>query len=288
MTNCLMPFCPPFPDSSLRLSRISFGAARLYAGSELRSSARLIEAALDAGISHFDTAPIYGNGQSEIVLGEVLSGVASATCATKVGSADLSSERPSIWSAAYRRWLRPVLSRTPAIKRKLLSIRGGGSQSVASKAEKFVLSRDLVRYSVEKSLRRLRRDYLDVLLVHEPDQIFIDDELRTVFDDLLREGVIRSYGLGYGQVVASAPSFGSVLQSAYPADFFHSFIEDDRQLIWHGVLRTTHTSSKNREPFSPHVAMRKALATNPNASILFSASSQRQIVDLVSGLGRFR
>lgn len=287
MTHCLMPFCPPFNGNSLRLSRISFGAARLYAGSELRNSARLIEAALDAGISHFDTAPVYGNGQSELVLGEVLSGVAYATCATKVGSADLSSERPSIWSAAYRRWLRPVLSRTPAIKRKLLSIRRGGSQSVASKAEKYVLSRDLVRCSVENSLKRLRRDYLDVLLVHEPDQIYIDDELRTVFDDLLREGVIRSYGLGYGQVVASAPSFGSVLQSAYPADFFHSCIKADRQLIWHGVLRTTHTSPKNREPFSPHVAMRKALATNPNASILFSASSPRQIVDLVSGLGRF-
>jgi aryl-alcohol dehydrogenase-like predicted oxidoreductase len=56
--------------STVIISKIGFGCGRIYAGSEIRSSARLIEAALTAGIRHFDTAPMYGLGQSEDVLGE--------------------------------------------------------------------------------------------------------------------------------------------------------------------------------------------------------------------------
>jgi len=51
--------------STVTISKIGFGCGRIYAGSEIRSSARLIEAALSAGIRHFDTAPIYGLGQSD-------------------------------------------------------------------------------------------------------------------------------------------------------------------------------------------------------------------------------
>ncbi len=55
--------------STVTISKIGFGCGRIYAGSEIRSSALLIEAALSAGIRHFDTAPMYGLGQSEDVLG---------------------------------------------------------------------------------------------------------------------------------------------------------------------------------------------------------------------------
>ena len=48
--------------STVIISKIGFGCGRIYAGSEIRSSARLIEAALTAGIRHFDTAPMYGLG----------------------------------------------------------------------------------------------------------------------------------------------------------------------------------------------------------------------------------
>ena len=49
--------------------RLGFGCGRLRAGLEERNSRRLIEAALERGIRYFDTAPSYGDGASERVLG---------------------------------------------------------------------------------------------------------------------------------------------------------------------------------------------------------------------------
>ena len=54
--------------TEVAISQIGFGCARVYGGHETKASARLIEAALTAGIRHFDTAPSYGFGESEFVL----------------------------------------------------------------------------------------------------------------------------------------------------------------------------------------------------------------------------
>src|SRR5262245_41098050 len=94
--------------TDVTIARLGLGCARIFGGDELRSSARLVEAALRAGITHFDTAPSYGNGTSEAVLGEVLSGVNDATIATKIGipRGDGQSSRARV---VYRRMIRPWL-----------------------------------------------------------------------------------------------------------------------------------------------------------------------------------
>src|SRR5262245_5656199 len=100
--------------SKISITRIGFGCARIHGGSELRASARLIEAALALGVRHFDTAPSYGGGLSETVLGSALAGVQDATITTKIGIRR--PERvPARYSARvlYRRFARPVISRLP-------------------------------------------------------------------------------------------------------------------------------------------------------------------------------
>ena len=57
-----------FSKSTLRISQIGFGCARLGSGIEFSLSSGLIECALDHGIRHFDTAPMYG---SESLLGDI-------------------------------------------------------------------------------------------------------------------------------------------------------------------------------------------------------------------------
>ena len=111
-------------ESEVTISKIGFGCASIYAGSEMRRSAHLIEAALSAGIRHFDTAPLYGGGQSEDVLGQVLSGVADITLATKVGIKRpncQTTQRPAV--VAYRRFVRPLLSHMPGVKSLLVELR---------------------------------------------------------------------------------------------------------------------------------------------------------------------
>src|SRR4051794_650140 len=97
--------------SEVSMTRVGFGCARLFGGGEYKASSRLIEAALQAGIRHFDTAPSYGSGLSENVLGAVLAGVKGVTIATKIGvSRPQRAPRPYSGRVLYRTFARPILA----------------------------------------------------------------------------------------------------------------------------------------------------------------------------------
>jgi predicted oxidoreductase len=59
----------------------------------------------------------------------------------------------------------------------------------------FDFSRDHILASVEGSLKRLRTDYLDVLLLHRPDTLVEPEEVAAAFDQLEREGKVRHFGV---------------------------------------------------------------------------------------------
>src|SRR5262245_44485441 len=73
------------PGTELRLSRFAFGTASLHHLTSARSRRMLLEAAVQHGFTHFDTAPIYGFGSSERDLAPVLAAATGLTVATKVG-----------------------------------------------------------------------------------------------------------------------------------------------------------------------------------------------------------
>ena len=60
------------PNTRLQTSRIGFGTASLHHLYRSRARSALLTAALDSGISHFDTAPMYGEGMAERELGRFL------------------------------------------------------------------------------------------------------------------------------------------------------------------------------------------------------------------------
>lgn len=158
--------------TGLEVSRFIFGTGSLH---HLRSDAaaeRLLDAAADHGFSHFDAAPYYGLGLGETLLGRLLRRRPGCTATTKVG-------------------LYPRL--------------GGGSRlaMLAGKAAGRLvppLSRPRadwsVRYakaSVERSLRRLGRERIELLLLHEPDAALLDsDEWRRWLED---EPRVLNFGL---------------------------------------------------------------------------------------------
>ena len=110
-----------------------YGTAALGRSISRRERVRLVEAAYEAGIRWFDTAPLYGAGAAEEALGIALRGKDDVTVATKVGIVP-----PGLVGVALRR---------PA--------EGGRFTDV--------------RRQVDGSLRRLRRDTVDVVLLHEVD-----------------------------------------------------------------------------------------------------------------------
>jgi aryl-alcohol dehydrogenase-like predicted oxidoreductase len=272
--------------STLNLSRLGFGCTGIHAGIEMRRSARLIEAALAAGIRHFDTAPLYGSGQSEDVLGHVLSGVPDITLTTKVGIARPNSEMA--WrdlTGGYRQFARSLLTYMPGLKSRLEKwhalVRDHGPMALAPRRK---LRGSDIRRELEESLKRLRRDHVDLYLVHEPDQFDLNDEALETFIAFSREGVVGAFGLGYGRCVTKTPDFGTVIQSRYAK--WSPCQDGNKTRIFHGVLRHgwSDRQPKTERALDAGAYIADVLKTNPKVRVVFSASSVHQIEQIAAFL----
>jgi diketogulonate reductase-like aldo/keto reductase len=281
-------------DAQVTITRIGFGCASLYGGSELKASARMIEAALAAGIKHFDTAPSYGWGDSESVLGELLAGVPDVTITSKIAvprphtsKATHTSNARQRMRIAYRKLLRPILSHFPGLKSRLLQIAARKGEAVTGEVVRRKLSYDEVQKGLEDSLKRLKRSFLDLYLLHEPDEFLVTDELADVFQNLQRDRVIGGFGLAFGRVANESPDFGTVIQCCYREDLPTRSIGGHTR-IFHGVLRHSWRDVRAQKQYvRPAQYLNKVLEAHPDAAVVFSASSpgqvRRAVGDLLTG-----
>jgi aryl-alcohol dehydrogenase-like predicted oxidoreductase len=148
------------PETSIRVSRVALGTwaigGWMWGGSDEKDAIRTIHTALDGGINLVDTAPVYGFGRSEEIVGKALAvgGRRKNTIiATKVGL-DWANEKP------FRN---------------------------ASKAR--------IVYEAEQSLRRLQTDAIDLYQVHWPDPNTPIAEVADAMGELYRAGKIRAIGV---------------------------------------------------------------------------------------------
>lgn len=149
-------------DSGLRVSAAGLGCNNLGRPGTLTEQQdgtdRVVGTALDAGISLFDTADVYGGafGMSETMLGMALRGRRDeAIVATKFGHRDVEGPYPS-WGA-----------------------KGG---------------RRYIRRAVEDSLQRLQTDRIDLFQLHTPDPETPIEETIAALDELVREGKVLYVG----------------------------------------------------------------------------------------------
>jgi predicted oxidoreductase len=148
----------------LQLSPIVAGAWRMADwGLDAGQRLRWIEQALDLGITSFDHADIYGDYAVEALFGEALAAQpalrARMQLVTKCGIKLVSAQRPG-----------------HAIK-------------------SYDSSRAHVQASVEASLRALRTDHIDLLLIHRPDALMDPDELADTFQGLRAAGKVLHFGV---------------------------------------------------------------------------------------------
>jgi aryl-alcohol dehydrogenase-like predicted oxidoreductase len=177
------------PNCNLSVPRLGFGGASLVGGPSRSHSLKLLETAFDCGIRHFDVAPSYGLGSAEDVLGEFASRHRNEiTITTKVGSG-----RPLAWQRVVMQWarvvLRPVVSRSTALKRRL--IRTMTNHTPASKFEAAAMLR-----SLDISLKALRSERIDVFMLHEVDAGELTDELILTLERAEQDGKIGAWGIG--------------------------------------------------------------------------------------------
>ena len=154
----------------LEVSRIALGGAHLggprsadpLTEQDRTNAIRAIRSALDNGISFFDNANTYGRGKCE----EALS---------------------AIWSEI------PGLRHKVVVESKC-GVRPAW-ESDGRAPQRYDSSYEHIIKSVEGSLRRLKTEYLDVLLLHRPDALVEPEEVARAFDELHASGKVRFFGV---------------------------------------------------------------------------------------------
>lgn len=167
----------------VEVSEFGFGGAslgNLYRAIDDDTAAAAVDAAWDAGIRYFDTAPHYGLGLSERRLGAALAGRLRAeyVLSTKVG-----------------RLLEPNPEPTGS------DLAAGGFDRPDDLRRRFDFTADGVRRSLEASLVRLGLDRVDVVYVHDPDDQ-VDTAIKAAIPALIElreQGVVGAVGVGMNQ-----------------------------------------------------------------------------------------
>ena len=134
-------------------------SAEPFASEHVDQAAAAIDAALDSGITLFDHADIYRGGKAEAVFGE-------------------------------------VLAITPGLRERIrLQTKCGIRLNERGLETHYDLSRDSILERVNGSLKRLKTDYVDVLLLHRPDPLADPAEVASAVGQLMQEGKVRQVGV---------------------------------------------------------------------------------------------
>jgi aryl-alcohol dehydrogenase-like predicted oxidoreductase len=148
------------PGTSLQVSSVAIGTwaigGWMWGGTDEAESIATIRAAFERGINLIDTAPVYGFGRSEEIVGKAI---------------------------AEGRLRSDVLIATKA-----------GLQWEGERVSRNA-SRSRITREVDDSLRRLRTDYIDIYQVHWPDPLVTIEETAEAMLRLLEQGKIRAIGV---------------------------------------------------------------------------------------------
>ncbi|GEP98146.1 aldo/keto reductase [Chitinophaga cymbidii] len=162
-------------QSDLQVSAITFGAwaigGWMWGGAERKDAREAIRASIDEGVTSIDTAPIYGQGTSEEIVGEALQGVNrdKVQILTKFGMT---------WEGT----------------KGALAMKSKDNNGKDIDVHKYAGKESVIK-ECEDSLRRLRTDYIDLYQIHWPD---VTTPIEETFEAVLRlkeQGKILAAGV---------------------------------------------------------------------------------------------
>jgi len=166
---------------------LGFGCAPVMGRIGRKPSLCALAAAYDAGVTFFDTARSYGYGESESVLGEFLQTKRDrVVLATKFG----------ILPVPQRRWKRALMPAARIIVNGVPWARRLTRSQVNAQFQNNQLTKEVLRTSLEQSLRKLRTSYVDILFIHSaPISILEHYDLLEGLEKLVASGKIRVAGI---------------------------------------------------------------------------------------------
>jgi aryl-alcohol dehydrogenase-like predicted oxidoreductase len=162
-------------ETELKLSVITFGAwaagGWMWGGNEQNDAEAAIRAAFDLGVTSIDTAPIYGQGASEEIVGRAIRG--------------LGRDKVQILTKFGMRW---------DLKKGDFAFHSKDNAGKPIDIYKYAGAESVIQ-ECEESLRRLGTDYIDLYQIHWPDSTTPISETMEAVDSLIRSGKIRAAGV---------------------------------------------------------------------------------------------
>lgn len=161
--------------SDLEVSAITFGAwaagGWMWGGTERKDAVEAIRASYDLGVTSIDTAPIYGQGLSEEIVGEAIKG--------------LPRDKVQILTKFGMRW---------DLEKGDFAFSSKNNDGSEIKIYKYAGKESIIK-ECEDSLRRLGTDYIDLYQIHWPDVTTPIQETMEAVADLIQQGKVRYAGV---------------------------------------------------------------------------------------------
>jgi aryl-alcohol dehydrogenase-like predicted oxidoreductase len=170
-----------------KMSVLGFGCAALLGRASRKESLTALAAAVDAGITFFDTARSYGYGGSEGLLGEFFAGRRhEVVICTKFG----------ILPSAQGGWKQKIKPLARAVVKAVPALRKAAQQQAVGQFVGGQFDVATLKASFETSLRELRTDYVDMLIMHAaPESVLTQDDLLEAMGRLVESGKVRMAGI---------------------------------------------------------------------------------------------
>jgi len=283
----------PLADTNRQTTRLGFGCGSLMGATNRRDSLKLLETAYDAGIRHFDVAPMYGYGEAESCLGEFLQHHrGQITVTTKYG---IAPPKNSPIIKLGRSIARPILKQLPGLKQSLAQAANAATRN----PERPSFTAAQAKASLYRSLLALRTDHIDLWLLHEATAADLQDaSLLHLLEAEVKKGTIGAFGIGSSAnnipaLLATSPPYCRTLQ--YEWSILDSPISDAAPFrIHHGALtknfHAIHKSIINNKPLCQRwsastntdlthagvlaqLMLKASLVINPASIILFSSKN---------------
>jgi aryl-alcohol dehydrogenase-like predicted oxidoreductase len=162
-------------ETDLRLSVITFGAwavgGWMWGGSERTDAVEAIRTAIELGVTSIDTAPIYGQGDSEEIVGEAIKG--------------LQRDKIQILTKYGMRW---------DLAKGNLAFKSKNNEGREIDVYKYA-GKDSIIKECENSLRRLNTEYIDLYQIHWPDVTTPIGETMEAVAQLIKDGKVLHAGV---------------------------------------------------------------------------------------------
>lgn len=197
--------------TDLNLSAITYGAfaigGNMWGGNEKQDSIDAVHASLDHGVTSLDTAPFYGFGLSEELIGQAIKGKDRSKI-------QLLSKFGLVWDGSNNG------------KGEFFFDANDDGKTVP--IYKYAAKANIIK-EVEESLKRLGTDYLDLLQLHWPDATTPISETMEALESLIQQGKIRAAGVSNYSLdqLKEAEKSISIASNQLPYSMLNKAIEND-------------------------------------------------------------